>query len=64
MRAFFQFLKDHQSGVTSIEYGLIAMAISLSILASYFLIGDALEEIMFTLSSGLEQAQSAVGGGE
>lgn len=49
--------------MTSIEYGLIVMAVMLGLLAAYFLAGDALEEIMMTAVSGLEHANSDTGSG-
>ncbi len=47
--------------MTSIEYGLIVMAIALGFMTAYFLAGDALNEIMLHAASGLEHAQSAIG---
>lgn len=58
MRAFIKNFILDQRGVTSIEYGLIAMAISLAIAATYFLMGDAISGIMGTVSSGLAEATS------
>ncbi len=60
MRAFLEFLKSDERGLTSIEYGLIIMALSLAIMAAYFLAGDAMKEMMTTVSSGIQQANSGV----
>ena len=60
MRAFLRFLCLDKRGMTSIEYGLILMAIALAFMTAYFLAGDALNEIMLHAVSGLEQAQSTI----
>ncbi len=61
MRAFLRFFLLDQRGITTIEYGLIVMAISLGFLTAYFLAGDALKEIMHHATSGLEHARSTIG---
>lgn len=64
MRSFLKNLMADERGVTSIEYGLIVMAIALSIMAVLFLTGTNLEGLMMTLSSTLEHAASDVGKNE
>jgi|GEM_PF-6583039 Flp pilus assembly pilin Flp len=59
LRRFLAFLSD-QRGMTSIEYGLIIMAISLAVMVGYFLAGDALEEMMLHAASGVERARSGI----
>lgn len=46
--------------VTSIEYGLIVMAVSLAFFAAYFLSGDALREMMSETSSALATISSEI----
>lgn len=60
LRSFLRFFLQDQRGVTTIEYGLIVMAIALACLTTYFLAGDALKEIMMHAVSGFEQAQSTI----
>lgn len=59
LRRFLSFLSD-QRGMTSIEYGLIIMAISLAFMVGYFLAGDAIEEMMLHAASGIEHARSTI----
>lgn len=47
-------------GVTSIEYGLIIMAITLSLLVAYFLAGDALREMVGHTASALVTISSDI----
>ena len=61
MGAFLRFFCRDERGVTTIEYGLIVMAVSLAAMTAYFLAGDALREIMMHAVSGLEQAESNIG---
>ena len=50
-----QFLKD-ETGATAIEYGLIAALISVSLLAGYTAIGNALGDHWNDVSTALESA--------
>jgi pilus assembly protein Flp/PilA len=52
---FVRFLKD-QSGVTAIEYGLIAGLISVVILASVTSIGTSIKGLFSTISTALAGA--------
>lgn len=52
-----RFLKD-DSGVTAIEYGLIAAGIGVSIVAIVFTVGSDLAGIFGKVSSELQQAAS------
>ena len=64
MRAFLKFFIADQRGLTSIEYGLIIIAMSLAIMAAYFLVGDAMQEMMTSVASGFEHASSVVDGND
>lgn len=64
MRTFLNDWIADQRGLTSIEYGLIIMALSLAIMAAYFLVGDAMREMMSHVASGFEHASSVVGGND
>lgn len=60
MRRFlYKFLAD-RNGLTSIEYGLIVMAISLAVMTAYFFIGESLETVFSTMGTQFEHAQSAI----
>ena len=54
-KLFVQFLKD-QSGVTAIEYGLIAGLISIVILASVTSIGTSVQGLFQTIATDLAGA--------
>jgi len=54
-KLFVRFLKD-QSGVTAIEYGLIAGLISVVILASVTSIGTSIQGLFNTISTALAGA--------
>ncbi len=56
----FQGLSADQRGVTSIEYGLIVAAVTLTVMTAYFFAGDALETVFSSMSSQLEHAQSQI----
>ena len=60
MRRFFRSIFADQRGMTSIEYGLIIMAVSLAFMVAYFLAGDALKEMMMHAASGVEHARSTI----
>ena len=60
LRRFIHSYLQNQSGLTSIEYGLIIMAMSLAITAAYFLVGDAVKELMTHAASGIEHARSTI----
>ncbi|MBI3710169.1 MAG: Flp family type IVb pilin [Proteobacteria bacterium] len=47
-------LRDNRSGVTAIEYGLIAGAIALAIIAAAFAIGGDLKSLFETASTALK----------
>lgn len=61
VRRFIHSYLQNQSGLTSIEYGLIIMAMSLAIMAAYLLVGDGLKELMMHAASGIEHARSTIG---
>jgi pilus assembly protein Flp/PilA len=50
-----RFLKD-ESGVTAIEYGLIAAGIGVAIVMVVFTVGDDLEVIFNSVSEKLQEA--------
>jgi pilus assembly protein Flp/PilA len=54
-RLFVRFAKD-ESGVTAIEYGLIAAGISIAILAAVTLIGTQLNALFGTVATALTPA--------
>ena len=54
-KLFVRFLKD-QSGVTAIEYGLIAGLISVVILASVTAIGSSIQGLFQTIATALGSA--------
>ncbi len=54
-RLFVRFAKD-ESGVTAIEYGLIAAGISIAILAAVTLIGTQLNALFGTIATALTPA--------
>jgi pilus assembly protein Flp/PilA len=45
-----------ESGVTAIEYGLIAGAIAVAIISALLLIGDDISDMFTTTSDALDQA--------
>ena len=47
-----RFVKD-RSGVTSIEYGLIALLVAVGIIASITLLGDSVNETFNTVASSM-----------
>jgi pilus assembly protein Flp/PilA len=55
MTKLYRFLKD-ESGVTAIEYGLIAAGIGVAIVVVVFNVGSALEGIFTTVESNLNSA--------
>jgi pilus assembly protein Flp/PilA len=55
MTKLHRFLKN-ESGVTAIEYGLIAAGIGVAIVTLVFTVGDDLEAIFTTVSSKLQTA--------
>ena len=55
-KLFVRFLKD-QSGVTAIEYGLIAGLISVVILASVTSIGTSIQGLFTTIANALTGAR-------
>lgn len=61
MRRIWAIYKQDQAAVTSIEYGLIVMAIALACMTAYFLAGDAVREMVFQASSALDTATSLMG---
>lgn len=62
MRQFlYRFFAD-QRGLTSIEYGLIVMALSLALMTAYFFMGEYIESVFLAVSSQMQQAQSGVSG--
>ncbi|QQG37359.1 MAG: Flp family type IVb pilin [Micavibrio aeruginosavorus] len=58
LKRFWAIYKQDQAAVTSIEYGLIVMAIALACMTAYFLAGDAVREMVFHASSTIETATS------
>jgi pilus assembly protein Flp/PilA len=50
-----RFMKD-ESGVTAIEYGLIAAGIGVAIVVIVFQVGDDLKDVFGTVSSKLQSA--------
>ena len=47
-----RFVKD-KSGVTAIEYGLIALLVAVAIIASVTLLGDNVSELFDTVASSM-----------
>ena len=52
-------LRQDESGVTAIEYGLIAGAISVAIIATVLLIGTDLNNLFGTIQTDLANAAGA-----
>jgi pilus assembly protein Flp/PilA len=50
-----RFLKD-ESGATAIEYGLIAALVSVAIIATLTLVGNALNQTFVAVETGLSNA--------
>ena len=51
--AFLTKLRQNEEGVTAIEYGLIAGAIAVAIVAVLLAVGDSVENMFQTTSDGL-----------
>jgi pilus assembly protein Flp/PilA len=56
-----KFLKD-ESGATAIEYGLIAALVSVAIIATLSLVGNALDNTFMAVENGLSGAAEQAGG--
>ena len=55
-RRLFRFLKD-ESGVTAIEYGLIAALVGVAIIGGVTLLGDSLDAMFTSVSTTIDEAQ-------
>lgn len=54
MKALFKKFAQNESGATAIEYGLIAVGISIAIYATVGLIGDSLDNAFTTIDGALQ----------
>ena len=61
-RSFVRFWKN-QKGATAIEYGFIAVLISLGALAAFSALGDSLSNVFSSLNSNVEDATPGGRGG-
>lgn len=58
MKTILNHYRHDRSGLTSIEYGLIVMAVALAAFTAYFLAGDAISEMITHTTSSLETVAS------
>jgi len=56
IRRLIPFLKD-ESGVTAIEYGLIAALVGVAIIGGVTLLGDSLDSMFTSVSATIDEAQ-------
>lgn len=61
--AFIQAYTNDIKGATAIEYGLIAAAISLAIVAAVFTFGDQLETTFTTMTTSMTNANAEISTG-
>lgn len=54
--------RTDESGVTAIEYGLIAAAVAIAITAAVFAFGDELDALFDGLAGELSDANAELGG--